>query len=445
MTSLVSPAVKDAEQEPNIDAPRPRREPRPSKKKLEDLENTQQCEELKRKKARKEPGEKDQNLKKPSSKQKQTDQEPEVSRKKKSVSKKRKVADPKDTQDRGFISAANTQRVQNLLERRQHVSWKPEVVEIEEGEEENRTNQPASSLQPKSKPQPSGIHLHVAQSAVPAEPVQINSEPQPRPINVVKSTDTVSNSRSQPADTFQQRDVPNLMHQLLADKQSNGSESTPFPPQQSSNLSIATRSPSSSHYKSASPVNPASRFQFSSTPLGSSHSALRGRPLPSHLSMSSPQQFINSSEVLSSPVIPQQEFSISQSLSHCSDYDVSDLEGPITYSPRNRNLHQLQTVRGHISRDDSWHSTSSFSADVNTSCPSCQPLLQSLSNRLSSLEAEVEKLRRKQRKVWKFIISVKDLFKGSLTDLFNPLLRKIYPHITLSFLTWKILFSKCQW
>ena len=129
------------------------------------------------------------------------------------------------------------------------------------------------------------------------------------------------------------------------------------------------------------------------------------------------------------PVIPQQEFSISQSLSHCSDYNVSDLEGPITYSPRNSNLHQLQTVRGHISRDVSWHRTSSFSEDVNTSCPSCQPLLQSLSNPLSSLEAEVEKLRRKQRKVWKFIISVKDLFKGSLTDLFNPLLRKIYPHI----------------
>ena len=414
MTSLVSPAVKGAEQEPDINAPRPRREPRPSKKKLEDLENIQQREGLKRKKARKEHGEEDQNLKKPSSKQKQTDQESEVSHKKKSVSKKRKVADPKDTQDRGFISAANTQRVQNLLERRQHVSCKPEVpvVEIEEGEEENRTNQPSSSLQPKSKPQSSSIHLHVVQSAVPAEPVQMNSESQPRPINVVKSTDSVSNSQSQPADAFQQRDVPNLMHQLLADKQSNGSESTPFPPQQSSNLSIATRSPSSPNYKSASPVNPASRFQFSSTPLGSSHSALRGRPLPSHLSMSSPQQFMNSSDVLSSPVIPQQEFSISQSLSHCSDYDVSDLESPITYSPRNSNLHQLQTVRGHISRDGSWHRTSSFSADVNTSCPSCQPLLQSLSNRLTSLEAEVEKLRRKQRKVQKFIISVKDLLRN---------------------------------
>ena len=91
------------------------------------------------------------------------------------------------------------------------MSCKPEVpvVEIEEGEEENRTNQPASSLQPKSKPQPSSIHLHVMQSAVPAEPVQLNSESQP------------------------------------------------CPPQQSSNLSIATRSPSSSNYKSASPVNPA--------------------------------------------------------------------------------------------------------------------------------------------------------------------------------------------
>ena len=382
VTSLVSPSVKDAEQEPDVDAPRPRRQPKPSKKKLEDLENTQQCEEPKRKKTRKEPEtEEGQNLKEPSSKQKQINKEPEVSQKKKSVSKKRKAVDPKDTQDRGFISAANTQRVQNLLERRKHASWKPEVVEIEEGEEENKTNQPASSVQPKSKSQPSGIHLHVAQSAVPAEPVSISSELQLCPVDMVKSTASLS----QPADTFQ----------------SNGSESTFFPSEQSSNLSIATQSSSSSHHKSASPVNPASRFQFSSTPQGSPHSALRG-PSTRHLSMSSPQQFMNSSEVLSSSVIPHQEFSISQSLSHCSDYDVSDLEGPITYSSRNSNLHQLQTVRGHISRDDSWHTTSSYSADVNTSCPSCQPLLQTLSSRLSSLEAEVEKLRRKQRKVWMF-------------------------------------------
>lgn len=80
VTSLVSPAVNDVEEEPNIDAPRPRREPRPSKKKLEDLENTQQCEELKRKKARKDPRtQKGQNLKEPSSKQNQMNKEPEVS------------------------------------------------------------------------------------------------------------------------------------------------------------------------------------------------------------------------------------------------------------------------------------------------------------------------------------------------------------------------------
>lgn len=400
VTSLVSPAVNDVEEEPNIDAPRPCREPRPSKKKLEDLENTQQCEELKRKKARKDPGtQKGQNLKEPSSKQNQMNKEPEVSRKKKSVSKRGKAADPTDTQDRGFISAANTQRVQNLLERRQHASWKPEVVEIEEGEEENMPNQPTSSVQPKSKPQPSGIRLHVAQSAVPAEPVQISSELQPCPINVVKSTASVSNSRSQQADTFQQRDIPSLTHQRSADKQSNGSGSTFVPSLQSSNRSFPIQSsPPSSHYKSASPVNPASRFQFSSTPLGSSLSTSR-RPSPSHPAMSSPQLFMNSSEDLSSPVIPQQEFSISQSLSHCSDYDVSDLEGPVTYSSHNSSLHQLQTVGGHFSRNDSWHKTSSFSADVNASCTSCQPLLQSLSSRLSRLEAEVEKLRRKQRKV----------------------------------------------
>ena len=242
VTSLVSPAVKDVEREPNIDAPCPRREPRPSKKKLEDLENSQRCEDLKRKKTRKEPGaEKGQNLKEPSSKQKQMNKEPEVSRKKKSVSKRGKAADPKDTQDRGFISAANTQRVQNLLEHRQHASWKPEVVEIDEGAED-KTNQSTSSVQPKSKPQPSGMHVHVAQSAVPAEPVQISSEPQPHPINVVKSTASVSNSRLQQADTFQQRDIPSLMHQLSVDKQPDGSESTFVPSQQSSYLSIGIQS-----------------------------------------------------------------------------------------------------------------------------------------------------------------------------------------------------------
>lgn len=71
VTSLVSPSVKDAEQEPGVDAPRPRRQPKPSKKKLEDLENTQRCEEPKRKKTRKEPEtEEGQNLKEPSTKQK---------------------------------------------------------------------------------------------------------------------------------------------------------------------------------------------------------------------------------------------------------------------------------------------------------------------------------------------------------------------------------------
>jgi len=55
VTSLVSPAVKDAEQEPNIDAPRPRREPKPTKKKLEDLEKTEQCEEPKEERPEKSP------------------------------------------------------------------------------------------------------------------------------------------------------------------------------------------------------------------------------------------------------------------------------------------------------------------------------------------------------------------------------------------------------
>ena len=125
--------------------------------------------------------------------------------------------------------------------------------------------------------------------------------------------------------------------------------------------------------------------------------------------MSSPTQFLNSNQVhvLSSPDTPQrkpqQEFSISQSLSHCADYDVSDLDMSMECSFNNTNLHQLQSVHGHIPRDDSWQGMSSLPAVSNPRL-NCQPLLQSLSSRLSILEAEVEKLKRKQRKVSAFLM-----------------------------------------
>ena len=83
------------------------------------------------------------------------------------------------------------------------------------------------------------------------------------------------------------------------------------------------------------------------------------------------------------------------------DY-MSDLEVPKDYSSHNMSLLQLQTVQGQAPRDQHWQGLPSFTA-VNSPCPNCQPLLQSLSIRLSNLEKEVEKLKREQNKVRSFM------------------------------------------
>ena len=49
----------------------------------------------------------------------------------------------------------------------------------------------------------------------------------------------------------------------------------------------------------------------------------------------------------------QQEFSISESLSHCSDYDdILDLDGPMAYPSRVPSLMPMASSR--VSRDDGW-------------------------------------------------------------------------------------------
>ena len=485
VTTLVSPPVNDAVKEPAIDAARPRRAPKPSKKKLDELENAQQCEEPKRKNARKEPGiEKGQNHKEP--KPKQIEKEPEASQRKKSANK-RKAADPKDAQDVQLISAANTQRVQNLLQRRQHASCRSEVVEIEDVTEENRNNsavQYNSSVQPKSKRQLPDVSSHSPthpqyKSPSPEErrtnsAVQYNSSVQPNSKRQLPDVSSHSpthpqykspspeerrtnsavqyNSSVQPNSKCQLPDVsshspthpqykspspeerrtnsavqynssvqPNSKCQLpdvSSHSPTHPQYKSPSPEERRTNSAVqynssvqpkskrqlpdvSTHSPTHPRYKSPSPV----RFQFSSPSVGSNHSASR-TPSPNNFSMSSPQPLMDFHEVLS----PSREFSISQSLSHCSDYDVSDLEGSMDYS-RNTSLHQLQTAKSRVSRDDTWQGMASF-PDINNPCPSCQPLLLSLGNRLSILEAEVEKLRRKQRKVhvWRFFLLSLSLF-----------------------------------
>lgn len=143
--------------------------------------------------------------------------------------------------------------------------------------------------------------------------------------------------------------------------------------------------------------------------------------------------------MLSPPDIPQQEFSISRSLSHCSDYNVPEWEVPMGYPSRNTNLHQLQTGRGHIQKDDSWQGMPPLS-DVINPCPNCQPLLQSLSSRLNNLEAEVEKLRRKQRKVRSFIIINHNSLCSRRMKIISMGARKNGGYDTLFFLAPILLF-----
>lgn len=88
---------------------------------------------------------------------------------------------------------------------------------------------------------------------------------------------------------------------------------------------------------------------------------------------------------------PPQEFSFLRSLHHCSDFDMSDLD--LAMSPS----YQLET--GNLTaRDDIQHREPAFS-NLPTACAGCQPLLMALNKRLCSLEAEFERMKRKQKKV----------------------------------------------
>lgn len=87
---------------------------------------------------------------------------------------------------------------------------------------------------------------------------------------------------------------------------------------------------------------------------------------------------------------PPQEFSFLRSLRHCSDFDMSDLD--LTMSPS----YQLET--GNLTARDIQQREPAFS-NLPTACTGCQPLLMALNKRLCSLEAEFERMKRKQKKV----------------------------------------------
>ncbi|XP_078363779.1 uncharacterized protein LOC144647995 [Oculina patagonica] len=313
VNELVRPQIK--EKEPAIDAPRPRREPKPTKKKLAELENGQDdCQEPKRKHAKKWSGQaRSEGRDSEQQKGEKAGKEQEAPQKK--TAAKKKKADPNDPKDDSeIIAVANLQRVQNLLERRQ--------------------NKDAD-------------YVH------PSEVVVVDE------VSEEKETDKLQDAGTANAPT----------------------------------------------------LTPTSRSTFSSPFSTSTPSHSYGRPYKSpvsrgHSSVSTPTQFMPSDKasvpVLSSPDAlqqkPQQEFSISQSLSHCSDYNVSDLDLAMDCSFSSTNLHQLQSAHAHmVPRDGSWQGMSPLQG-VSNLCTNCQPVLESLSRRLSVLEADVEKLRRKQRK-----------------------------------------------
>lgn len=98
VTDLVTYTVDNEEKEPALDAPRPRREPKPSKKKLAGLDDDSQCEDPKRKHARKES-----RTEKAKDCEELVDKEPVISDKKKHPSKKRKAVDSKNDNDSEII------------------------------------------------------------------------------------------------------------------------------------------------------------------------------------------------------------------------------------------------------------------------------------------------------------------------------------------------------
>ena len=80
---------------------------------------------------------------------------------------------------------------------------------------------------------------------------------------------------------------------------------------------------------------------------------------------------------------PQGEkFSFMQSLHHCSDFNMSDLD--LTANPN-----YLLETSNHTSRDDNRHKEPPFSNPP--ACSLCQPMLISFNSRLSSLEVDLKK------------------------------------------------------
>ncbi|XP_068756648.1 uncharacterized protein [Montipora capricornis] len=419
------------EEESTLDGPRPQRNPKPSKKKLAALEDTdgnadekqelvvsQRQENMKRKAdvestdeeivSGKEEMESQKQKRKKSRKQERksnvtevaSGQEQTVSQKKKS-NRKAVVNDENE-----IVAVANAKRVQNLLTRRQHVTVSDEdnlvtteIIEVEdEGEEsgseetsdlaqkkrfvQNLPTSPQSSDKDFSSPQhhqslgatnsspllhqASGSNFHSPQQAPQLSRGNFNSPEYQQPPQY--SVGNFNSHQHQHSPQFSGGNFNSPQHQAPAVANS----STPLhcgnfsSPQQPHNYLSSDKRHSAALQASDSKYTYGLPYQPQAT-------TLRPSALP-HCDQATPKR----------------GFSFFESLQHCSDFDVSDLDLPM-------NPTSHVEARSHITRDGTQQSEALFN-NLHTACSSCQPLLMSLHKRLSSLEAEFEKLKRKQRK-----------------------------------------------
>lgn len=420
VTELVCPQEVE---ETNLDGPRPRRDPKPSKKKLASLENADETSETmkesevsqKRKNMKKielveinakiVPGKEENMPKRKKRKSKQAEVNTDDNHTELSVSEKQKSQKKAevDNSEKEIVAAANAKRVQNLLIRRQQFTASDsgentgaaEIIDIDKEQESSGSDLNIKSTQAQqslgvtkgmppfcqssggnfgsvNSQQPLGIAsgslalaLHPSDSGSNLSGQQHQQHP-----GVTNSSPLLSQSSGK---NFSSPQHPGVSSSSPLQQSFHGNFRTP----QHHALNVTNISPyflqssdkqNSTAHRASDPYD-----TYSSSPDQPQHTIVRTSGL-----------------MYRDPATPQQEFSFLQSLHHCSDFDVSDLD--MTVNPN-----YLETSN-HKRREDVQQREPSFS-NLPAACSGCQPLLTSLNKRLCSLEAEFEKLKRKQKKV----------------------------------------------
>lgn len=427
VTKLGSPAEM-VEEESTLDGPRPRRNPKPSKKKLAALEDTdgnadekqelvvsQRRENMKRKAdvestdeeivSGKEEMVSQKQKRKKSRKQDRKSNVTEVASGQEQTVPQKKKSNRKAVvnHENEIVAVANAKRVQNLLTRRQHVTVsdednlvRTEIIEVEDEGKESGSEETSDLAQKKRFVQ-----------NLPASPRSSDGD-----FSLPQHHQSLGATNSSPP--LHQASGSNFHSPQQAPQFSRGNFNSPEyqqPPQYSVgnfNLHQHQHSPQFSGGNFNSPQHQAPAVANSSTPL---HCGNFSSPQQPHNYLSSDKRHRQASDSKYTYGLPYQPqattlrpsalphcdqatpkrgFSFFESLQHCSDFDVSDLDLPM-------NPTSHVEARSHITRDGTQQSEALFN-NLHTACSSCQPLLMSLHKRLSSLEAEFEKLKRKQRK-----------------------------------------------